>query len=231
MPLPDHFHPPLSLQRHWHSFHNTWAAHIADDLNRKLPPGFFAESNVQFGIEIDVADFEEGLGSEPTTAGWTPPAPSLSVPVMLAAETVEILVYRNEGGPVLAGAVELVSPGNQDRPSDRDNFVSKCASFLNQGIGLALVDMVTSRKANLHAQLLERFAAAKGNRVPDLYATAYRLVERKEQTILDVWQEPLGLGQPLPTLPFWLRGEICVPLDLEGTYEFTAESQRFADTG
>jgi hypothetical protein len=58
MVLLDHFRPPLSSRRHWHAFHNAWATYLATDLNQKLPEGFFAEPNVQFGIEIDVATFD-----------------------------------------------------------------------------------------------------------------------------------------------------------------------------
>ena len=43
MPLLDHFHPPLSLERHWESFHAAWAGSLADALNRRLPGGYFAE--------------------------------------------------------------------------------------------------------------------------------------------------------------------------------------------
>jgi hypothetical protein len=35
MPLLDHFRPPLSGRRHWHSFHNSWATYLAADLNRQ----------------------------------------------------------------------------------------------------------------------------------------------------------------------------------------------------
>ena len=59
MALLDHFHPPLEGRRHWHSFHNAWATSIAAGLNQHLPQGYFAEPNVQFGIEIDVATFDE----------------------------------------------------------------------------------------------------------------------------------------------------------------------------
>ena len=59
MALQDHFRPPLSVRRHWHAFHNAWATYISSDLNQRLPEGYFAEANVQFGIEIDVATFEE----------------------------------------------------------------------------------------------------------------------------------------------------------------------------
>ena len=38
MQLLDHFHPPLSMVRHWESFHARWAAAIADVLNDELLP-------------------------------------------------------------------------------------------------------------------------------------------------------------------------------------------------
>ncbi len=55
--LRDHFRPPLGTQRHWHSFHSAWATAIAAGLNQRLPEDYFAEPNVQFGIEIDGATF------------------------------------------------------------------------------------------------------------------------------------------------------------------------------
>src|ERR1051326_9436714 len=102
MPLRDHFHPPLSLRRHWHSFHNAWATYLASALNQQLPEGYFAEPNVQFGIEIDVGTFQETApgsnsgpwprdgGSLPVAAlGWTPPAPMLTLPFALIGDVVD----------------------------------------------------------------------------------------------------------------------------------------------
>src|SRR5215208_6246175 len=115
MPLLDHFHPPLSERRHWHSFHNSWATYLSSRLNALLPPGYFAEANVQFGIEIDVAAFEEpGAAGKPTD--WTPPPPSASLPFQMPGVVVEVGIFSRSGGPQLAGAVELVSPANKDRP-------------------------------------------------------------------------------------------------------------------
>ena len=74
MALQDHFRPPLSLRRHWHAFHNAWATYLAADLNQRLPEGYFAEANVQFGIEIDVATFEE---AGPESAGVGHPLPTM----------------------------------------------------------------------------------------------------------------------------------------------------------
>jgi hypothetical protein len=60
MPLLDHFHPPLSQERHWESFHAAWIGSLADALNRTLPSGYFAEEQVHAGpgVEIDVATQE-----------------------------------------------------------------------------------------------------------------------------------------------------------------------------
>jgi hypothetical protein len=243
MALHDHFRPPLSTQRHWHAFHNAWATYLSSDLNQRLPEGYFAEANVQFGIGIDVAAFDEAsraaIGDGPADPGSLPsggtairtaPAPTKTVPISLIENVVEILVFSDAAGPTLAGAIELVSPANKDRPSHRDAFVYKCAAYLQQGVGLVIVDVVTDRHANLHEELLGRL------RSPDepawdaeLYATAYRTIVRCGQPYLDIWQQTLTIGDPLPTLPLWLQGDLCVSADLEATYVRTCQEQRILD--
>lgn len=247
MALQDHFQPPLSVRRHWHAFHNAWATYISSDLNQRLPEGYFAEPNVQFGIEIDMATCEEtGSGSggdaspgehsddSPTraSAGWTVPAPTHTIPITIITDTVEILVFNREVGPTLAGAIELISPANKNRPAHRDAFVSKCAAYLQQGIGLVIVDIVTDRRANLHDELLGRLCAQ--GEVPweaELYAVAYRPVKRAGQPSLDMWQARMVVGGSLPTLPLWLRGNICMPVDLDATYHRTCREQRMMANG
>ena len=231
MPLQDHFRPPLSLRRHWHSVHNAWATFIASALNATLPEGYFAEPNVQFRIEIDVAAFEEpGIASVHPEAGWTPPSPSLTIPFVVVADVVEVQVFGSTGGPTLAGAIELVSPSNKDRPAQRDAFGSKCAAYLQAGIGIIVVDVVTDRGGDPHGELLARLGAADPDR-EGLHASAYRPVARDGRTELDIWREPLAVGMPLPTLPLWLRGGPCLPVDLEATCERTRREQRMADPG
>jgi hypothetical protein len=236
MALQDHFHPPLSIRRHWHAFHNSWATYISSQLNQRLPEGYFAEANVQFGIEIDVATFEETkqtntservkLPAKPDD-DWLPPTATETVPISLIDESVEVTIFSKSGGPTLAGAIELVSPANKDRAEHRNAFVSKCAAYLQQGIGLVIVDVVTERTANLHDELLVRLqvsdAVAFG---ADLYAVAYRPIEREGKPHLDIWRETLALGRVLPTVPLWLKGEICLPVELEATYERTCQEQR-----
>src|ERR1700726_3649743 len=94
-PLHDPFHPPLSMRRHWHAFHNAWATYLSSNLNRRLPAGYFAEPNVQFGIEIDVATLEESgrVPVEGSPSGlWSPPAPLQTVPFSIITDIVEVTV-------------------------------------------------------------------------------------------------------------------------------------------
>jgi hypothetical protein len=227
MVLYDHFRPPLSLRRHWHAFHSAWCTYLASHLNEQLPEGYFAEPNVQFGIEIDVAAWEEVTAPAAFSAAWTAPAPTQTVAISLITDLAEVLIYGREGGPTLAGAIELISPANKDRPAHREAFVSKCAAYLQQGIGLAMVDVVTDRRARLHEELLARLqATADVSLEADLYAASYRPIERDEQSSLDIWQEALAVGHNLPVLPLWLRGGICLRLDLAATYERTCREQR-----
>ena len=36
---------------------------------------------------------------------------------------------------------------------------------------------------------------------------------------LEAWSHTLSVGQPLPTLPLWLREDLVMALDLEQSYE------------
>ncbi len=230
MPLLDHFRPPLDGRRNWHAFHNAWATFLAVELNSRLPEGYFAEPNAQFGIEIDVPAFDElaESGDRPM-GGWTPPAPSATIPLAIVTDSVEVSIFATEEGPILAGAIELISPANKDRPASRDAFTSKCAAYLQAGVGVVVVDVVTSRGGDLHAELMARLFAPGASSVGDLYAAAYRPVGREGEGHLDIWHEPIALGGPLPTLPLWLKNGPCLPVELNATYERTRRELRMAN--
>jgi hypothetical protein len=202
-------------------------------LNELLGKEFFAQPNVHYSIEIDVATWEvQPFPADGPESAWSPPAPTATLPLPLLTDLVEVQVFRHFGGPQLVGAIELVSPSNKDRPATRDAFVSKCASYLQEGVGLVIVDIVTSRRANLHDALLTRLhnggAPTLGT---DVYAVAYHPVERDGRSEFDFWAHNLHLGQPLPTMPLWLRGGFRVPVDLEAAYLRTCRVQRIPPDG
>ena len=78
-------------------------------------------------------------------------------------DSYEIRVYQDLGGAELRAAIELVSPANKDRAGSRRTFAAKCAGYLKHGIGVLVVDVVTARSANLHAELFD-VLGAKGPR-------------------------------------------------------------------
>jgi hypothetical protein len=229
MPLMDHFHPPLSERRQWHAFHHAWATFLAADLNRQLPAGYFAEPNVQFGIEIDVAAFEDE--SDAAFASWAPPAPTQTVRFNVITDVVEVQVFNSEAGPVLAGAIELVSPANKDRATHRDAFVSKCAALLQSGVGLMVVDVVTTRPADLHDELLRRLSSTSAANHADLWAAAYRPLKQNGETELAIWYKSLSIDSSLPALPFSLKNGPCLSLDLELSYARTCRELVVAANG
>jgi hypothetical protein len=180
-------------------------------------------------VEIDVAAF----GHEPLSSGpggvngggtavvtWALSAPPLVMPAIFPDE-IEVQVFVTSGGATLVAAIELVSPGNKDRPEARRAFTAKCASYLQQGIGLVIVDIVSERLANLHNELIrfmeppEGFAMAGA---PPLYAVAYRPSRRETGDQIEMWPVPLAIGRALPVMPLALRGVATVPVDLEATY-------------
>jgi hypothetical protein len=138
-----------------------------------------------------------------------------------------VRVYDAERGMRLVGVIELVSPGNKDRPEARQAFVAKCAAYLQEQIGLMIVDIVTERRTNLHEELLRLVAPGQSPvSVSPLYAVAYRAGLNGRPGRLDTWPASLTVGQPLHTLPLWLPGELPMPIDLEITYEETCRVLR-----
>jgi hypothetical protein len=114
-----------------------------------------------------------------------------------------------------------VSPRNKDRDEARRAFAGKCVAYLQRGIGLVVVDIVTSRHANLHDELMSLLGHGEEFKFPTptpLYAMAYRAAHREKRNEIDLWRESLAFGESLPTLPLAVRGLGCLPIDLEGTY-------------
>ena len=238
MPILDHFSPPLSLERVWNTFHHAWAATIARLLNRRLlPEHYFAAPNVQFGprVEIDVGTFEPATApanrQEPVGVTLTTRPATALIPAIFP-DSIEVVIVNREGGPQVVAAIELVSPSNKDRPETRRAFIAKMSSYLQQGIALSVIDLVTTRSAHLHNDWLHWMQATTGwiedtVRTP-LYANSYRPVQRGEQGAIEMWLNPLRVGDQLPDLPLFLRGDLCIEIPLEVTYLETCGDQRIA---
>ena len=238
MPLLEHFRPPLSVTHPWKGFRSAWANAITNGLNEVLPEGYYAIPEVPLGdqIEIDVATLESGE-PKPSSGGvatalWAPPRPRLTAPVDFSrVHGVAVHVFQDEGGPQLRAAIELVSPANKDRPRSRLTFAAKCVGHLERGVAVVVLDTVTGRRANLHAEIAQTLEAAEGltrDSPTHLYAVAYRVVSRQGQTQVEGWPAAMAVGKELPMVPLWIAADLCLPLPLETSYTAACRALRIA---
>jgi hypothetical protein len=200
VPLRDHFRPPVDKIVSWEGFHGGWPMVIVQNLHKPLPPGYRAAPRVHLGslAAMDVAEYE-------------------------------VRIYDARLARRLVAAIEIVCPANKDRPEHRNRFVAKCAALLQEGIAVSIIDLVTVLPFNLYVELLAFIGhddPTLGAKPPRIYAATCRAVDETERTMLQAWSYALTLGQPLPTLPLWLSGELAVPLDLDESYETTCRDLR-----
>lgn len=241
MPLRDHFHSPLIDLGPWEAVHGQWPAVVVQHLRDRLPDRFVAAPRVHLGVqaEIDIATFDRDPRSPQSpdaapggasTAIWAPAEPTLAQETELADfDEYEVQIFDTRYGRKLVAAIEIISPANKDRPESRRQFVAKCASLVRQGVCVVLVDLVTSHHFNLYAELLawiEQQDENLSDPPPGIYATTCRWHPHGSVRVLEAWNHPLEVEQPLPTLPIWLTPEIAIPLDLEASYEQTCRDLR-----
>lgn len=226
MPLLDHFRPPVSDEIQWNTFHAVWAGTIADQLTQIVPDQYRVQEHLKLGggLEIDVATIRQRPGANGSAderhSEWQPVSPAATGPVVFP-EKFEVLVYRQSGGRQLVAAIELVSPGNKDSDDVRDAFAAKVVSYLHEGVSVALIDVVTERRANLHNQIAQAMRMPSDSELSPnagLYAASYRPVLRDGQPELDLWLATFAVGDPLPTMPLRLIAEYFVPVDFEAAY-------------
>ena len=247
MPLRDHFRYPLDDQHRWDSLHGGWPMKICEYLVSQMPPEFVALPTVHLGgsVEIDIGAFEDVAPDRAPRRDWHPndngdggtatltqTQPSLSVEIDRPdADEYEVRIYDSKRQSKLVAAIEIVSPSNKDRPETRRAFVDKFAALLRQDVSVAIVDLVTPYHFNLYADLLERLGTADptvADPPSNIYAMSCRGYTPRKRWVFQAWHHPLILGQPLPSLPIWLRDDVVVTLDLETTYEQTCRVFRIA---
>jgi hypothetical protein len=230
MPLLDHFHPPLRNRPPWESVSTTWAVSLVRWLNRTLPTGeFVAYPTIHLGtqVEADVAEYDmrgngthqNGEGGGVATLPQAPPA-AVTVPAFFP-DDIEVRVGTSRNDLHVCGVIELVSEGNKKEVGEREAFAHKCAAYLQRGIGVVVVDVVTSRLANLHNQLMRLIGGPNPPQManaPPTYVVSYRPVHRDGRNEIELWPTAVRVGDILPTATFALRRGPTLAVDLEATY-------------
>ena len=241
MPLRDHFRSPLDDVHSWDELHGMWPAVIVQKLVEILPEPYFAAPGVHLGTlyEVDIRTYR-GPGAEPNgydianggvaVATFAPPKPTLTLEPQLPGQDIyEVRVYDSRRNRQLVAAIEILSPSNKDRPESRATFVAKVATLLRNNICVSIVDVVSTYDFNLYGELMTFMHGddpALGSEPPPMYAATLRTRYEGNRRMMDNWFHPLAIGQPLPTLPIWLKETWAISLDLETSYEETCRTLR-----
>jgi hypothetical protein len=243
MPLRDHFRSPLDDVHSWDELHGMWPAMIVRQLIEVLPEPYFAAPGVHLGTlyDVDVGTYREpvpdsqdvdvdvGEGGA-AVATYAPPKPTLILEPRLPDQDVyEVRIYDSRRNRRLVAAIEIVSPSNKDRVETRGTFVSKVAALLKHDICVSIVDVVSTSEFNLYAELLnflESTDPALGDDAPPMYSVTARMRREGRRRMMDTWYHPLAIGQPLPTLPVWLKETKAISLVLETSYEEACRTLR-----
>jgi len=201
MPLLDHFRPPLEDAIPWTTLYAGWVTRIADDLNKRwLLQEFIA-------AEIATTMFR----TDNYLTGF------------------EVHIFSKLSGRKLVAVVALISPTNKDRPGERRAFAANSVAYLQQGVSVVVIDIVTSKPFNLHNEVLELLEVPLSAAMPGdqtIYAVSYRPALRESKPVLQLWLEPLVVGQPVPTMPVPLTEDLFVPVEFESTYLETCRRRR-----
>lgn len=207
-------------------------------LNRSLPKGeyrAFAEARLGEMAAADIAEYESEFVAPSLSDDGSVATMKSTALYTLEAQfpdefEVQIIEYRE--GMRLSAVVEFVSPGNKDRESHRQRFANKCIVYLEKGVGVVVVDVVTNRHANLHNEILLALECPNAPKLAEsgLYVVAYK-PDIWNTTTIDVWPHVAMVGQPIPSVPLPLRSGLNYLLDLESTYAIAIDEHGLFDKG
>lgn len=210
-------------RRGWGGLHTYWMTEIGRDLKAKLPPGYRAVIGPSPFVAIDLAQVEPDVAV--TQAATRPPPvsdgeagePEVEVAVATLEEDMTVQVVQEER---LVAVVELVSPRNKDRPASRAHYASRYLNYLRGGVHLLLVDV---HRRPIGFGFPAMIAAALGEPLPAPPApsvVSYRMgaAAARGGRMVGLWQRPLVVGDPLPTMRLALTPDEAVAVDLDGTY-------------
>lgn len=225
MPLHD-----WQTTRRWDGLRSFWLGHIARDLRTRLPPGYRALLDVAVMLAGDDFSFSDVAATPPPSVAESVPAFGEPDAELVARWLDEELIVTITSGSRLVTAIELVSPRNKDRPSSRERYARTYAGYLEAGVHLLVVDV---HPWPTEFSFGRAIAEALGGALPSIPApgaVTYRVGEPVPQggRLVAVWNRPLVVGEPLPTMPVPLTVHESVPLDLEATYMLAASDTYLA---
>jgi hypothetical protein len=225
----------------WHSFHHSLTGEIKRFLNNGvLPDGYYADSERHAPpYEPDVLALQEAsdeiMDDVDDTSGGTAvavapkvtAAPTLSLhfvgDVSYASKQLRVAIRHKSGDRVVA-LIEITSQANKNRRSHVEQFVKKTTDALASGVHVSIIDILPPTRHDAPG-LIARCAEAAdlGELVapPDkpLMIGAFEShAGTPGITPVELWAEPLAVGDALPDLPIFYREDRFVNIPLAATY-------------
>jgi Protein of unknown function (DUF4058) len=211
----------------YHAFHVRWISAVMDCLNDGLlPEGYSALPEQVIGKTVpDVITLltpprNPGPGGTMLMARPKPKAafvfPALTDAQRYVEKANRIAVRHRHGD--LVAVIELVSPGNKDGTEPLNKFVRKSIDLLKSGVNVMFVDPFPPGPRDprgLHPLIWDEFVELPFELPEDKPLTMASYQTGEDAT---AYVEPIGVGDPLPTMPLFLEGDFYVNLPWETTY-------------
>jgi hypothetical protein len=222
----------------FHAFHHSWIEEISRSLNRGLlPPEYYALAELITGnTGPDVLTFQRPVysslsGESAPTAGGVavdsePPKARFHARTEIDeyATKAKAVVIRHRSNHRVIAIVEIVSPGNKISQSALSAFVYKADQALLAGVHLLIVDLFPPNSRDPDS--IHRSIWGEGR------PADFALPEDKSLSCsyyvgspgIEVYFEPVAVGDPVPDMPLFLTPEVYVLLSLDNTYRSAWEA-------
>jgi Protein of unknown function (DUF4058) len=209
----------------FHDFHQDWTVEIRRTLNRLLPAGYSAVTDLKvMGYEPDVTAMHPSPHPPPggVAVADAPPRSRLTAraetDAAAYARRANRILVQHEFGSVVA-VIEVVSPGNKESRNGIREFTTKAVDYLRRGVNMLVIDLFppTTRDPNGLPRLIwDELSAVPLDPLPAEQPLAVAAFDACGG--LTAYVEPLAVGHPLPDAPLFLTAGWYVNVPLERTY-------------
>ena len=210
----------------WEGVHIYWMGEIAQWLKSRLPPGYRAiigsSPFTRLGVSLGKPDVSLTNGTKALPAMAPTVSPDSSEPdfetvVATLVEDHTLLVELNQR---LVAAVEIISPGNKDRPERRDQNAARYLGYIRERVHLLLIDVHARPLQFSFAQRIDDELHIEQAVPSTPQATSYRVGPGAPLggRFLSVWSRPFTIGASIPAIPIAISASDQITIDLESTY-------------
>lgn len=194
----------------FHDFHTTWLIGLKNTLNSGvLPEGYFAYAERHMGR----------FTSDILTLSDSPPGSESRVKLKGGTRSqTRSLAIRQEGSRRLVALIEIVSASNKSSLDNVAAFVRKARAALDADVHLVLLDILPPTKfapIGLSGELCDAIQAEPYPFDANKPLAADSFQAGNE---VDIYANPLGVGDELPFVPLFLNAGTYVDLPLSETY-------------